>query len=101
VNDSDTMSRNISTVYHHSWLRGVTKYGGGDFESIRYLEQQPSYSKKGGVNDGNQYPLSSNVLVCHSIFHPTTTQFRETARVTWRFGRIDDDDDIEKLQQQI
>ena len=88
VNHNDT-SKNISTVYHHSWLRGVTKYGGGDFESIRYLEQPPSDIKNAIVNDDNQYPTSSNVLVCHSIFHPSNPQLRETARVTWRFGRIE------------
>ena len=35
---------------HRSWLRGGTKYGGGDFESLRYLEEG-----SGG-----------NVLVCDS-----------------------------------
>jgi hypothetical protein len=53
---------------HMSWMRGVTKYGGGDFESKRYLEQ-----------DGK-------VLVCESIFHPQD-QKREKARVTWKFLR--------------
>jgi hypothetical protein len=53
---------------HRSWLRGVTKYGGGEFESKRYLE-----------DDGN-------VLVCESIFHPTDPS-REKAQVIWRFRR--------------
>lgn len=53
---------------HMSWMRGVTKYGGGDFESKRYLEQ-----------DGK-------VLVCESIFFPQDEK-REKARVTWRFLR--------------
>jgi hypothetical protein len=53
---------------HRSWLRGVTKYGGGEFESKRYLE-----------DDGN-------VLVCESIFHPTDPS-REKAEVRWRFQR--------------
>jgi hypothetical protein len=52
---------------HNSWLRGVSKYGGGSFESIRYLE-------------------SPDVLVCESAFHPDDKQ-REVARVTWRFAR--------------
>jgi hypothetical protein len=52
---------------HKSWLRGVQKYGGGDFESKRYLE--------GG-----------KVFVCNTIFHPRD-QSREKARVTWRFRR--------------
>ena len=53
---------------HRSWLRGVQKYGGGSFESKRFLE-----------NEGS-------VLVCESIFHPTD-ESREKATVTWRFQR--------------
>jgi hypothetical protein len=53
---------------HRSWLKGVQKYGGGDFESKRYLEE-------GG-----------KVLVCETVFHPTD-KTREKARVTWRFLR--------------
>jgi hypothetical protein len=53
---------------HRSWLRGVTKYGGGDFESKRYLEQ-----------DGK-------VFVCETTFHPVD-ESREKAKVTWRFLR--------------
>jgi hypothetical protein len=53
---------------HRSWLRGVTKYGGGDFESKRYLEQ-----------DGK-------VFVCETTFHPIDGS-REKAKVTWRFLR--------------
>jgi hypothetical protein len=52
---------------HNSWLRGVSKYGGGSFESVRYME-------------------SPDVLVCESAFHPND-QNREVARVTWRFAR--------------
>lgn len=53
---------------HRSWLRGVSKYGGGSFESKRYLE-----------SDGK-------ILVCESIFHPDDDR-REKATVTWRFLR--------------
>jgi hypothetical protein len=53
---------------HRSWLRGVKKYGGGAFESKRYLEE------------------SGNVYVCESIFHPEDAA-REKARVTWRFQK--------------
>ena len=53
---------------HRSWLRGGTKYGGGDFESLRYLE-------------GN-----GQVLVCKSIFHPKDLS-KSDAIVTWRFKR--------------
>lgn len=58
---------NNGTV-HHSWLRGITKYGGGDFESIRYLE-----------NGGN-------ILVCESIFHPKDKK-RKKATITWKFQK--------------
>mmetsp|Transcript_25100 Transcript_25100/g.35155 ORF Transcript_25100/g.35155 Transcript_25100/m.35155 type:complete len:525 (+) Transcript_25100:139-1713(+) len=53
---------------HRSWLRGGVKYGGGDFESKRYLEQ-----------DGK-------VLVCESTFHPKDTT-RSKAQIAWRFLR--------------
>lgn len=53
---------------HKSWLRGGRKYGGGDFESTRYLEQ------------------NGDVLVCESVFHPRE-QDREKAFVTWKFLR--------------
>lgn len=53
---------------HRSWLRGVAKYGGGDFESKRYLED------------------NGKVLVCESTFHPKD-ETREAARITWRFLR--------------
>lgn len=51
---------------HHSWLKGVTKYGGGSFESRRYLEGM--------------------LLCCESTFHPNDPQ-RPAAQVTWRFTR--------------
>lgn len=52
---------------HRSWLKGVSKYGGGSFESLRYLD-------------------GPDILVCESTFHPTDAK-REPARVTWRFAR--------------
>lgn len=55
---------------HKSWLRGVNKYGGGSFESKRFLE-----------ND-------DNTLVCQSTFFPSDSS-REEASVTWRFRRAD------------
>ncbi|KAL3811277.1 hypothetical protein ACHAXA_009277 [Cyclostephanos tholiformis] len=55
---------------HRSWLRGGKKYGGGDFESLRYLEE--------GSN--------GSVLVCESTFHPNDIE-KELAVVTWRFKR--------------
>ena len=90
--DSDTICGGGGRIYHHSWLRGVTKYGGGDFESIRYLEQQPSYDKNiNDDQDGSQYhhTIASNILVCRSTFHPVSNsqKQREAARVTWRFIR--------------
>jgi hypothetical protein len=53
---------------HVSWLRGVTKYGGGSFESRRYLE-----------DDGTTY-------VCETIFHQNDPR-KDTANITWRFRR--------------
>jgi hypothetical protein len=53
---------------HHSWLRGVTKYGGGDFESVRYLRDDDS------------------ILVCESMFHPYNRK-RDPAHIQWRFRR--------------
>jgi hypothetical protein len=61
---------------HKSWLRGGLKYGGGDFESSRYLSE-----------DGNK-------LICTSIFYPRDPNMKKTAeknekltQVTWRFRR--------------
>jgi len=56
-------------VAHRSWLKGVTKYGGGDFESKRYLD-----------------PQNKNVLVTESTFHPADPS-RGPVKVTWRFLR--------------
>ena len=53
---------------HRSWLRGGSKYGGGDHESLRYLDE--------GSN--------GRVLVCESTFHPKDTS-KTKAFVTWRF----------------
>jgi len=53
-------------MVHRSWIRGVTKYGGGDFEAIRYLEQ-----------DGK-------VFVCETTFHPNDAR-RDKPQVTWKF----------------
>ena len=55
---------------HRSLLRRCTKYGGGDFESVRYLME-------GSTN---------NELVCKSTFHPTDSS-KEKATLTWRFKR--------------
>jgi hypothetical protein len=54
---------------HRSWLRGVRKYGGGDFESRRFL-----------TDDGNR-------LVCESEFHPQGGE-KDKAVITWTFERI-------------
>ena len=66
---------NNGTV-HHSWVVGVHKYGGGDFENKRYLKD------------------NGNMLICESTFHPRDLegdgghgQVREKASVTWRFLR--------------
>ena len=64
---------------HRSWIRGVTKYGGGDFEAKRYLE-----------HDGK-------VLVCETTFHPLDG--REKAEVTWRFLKNGETLDDERYKQ--
>jgi len=51
---------------HVSWLRGVKKYGGGAFESKRFL-------------DGDTY-------VCESTFHPNDSG-KQPNRIIWRFRR--------------
>ena len=53
---------------HFSILKGVKKYGGGDFQSKRYLE-----------SDGN-------VLVCESMFIPNGSG-KEIPSITWKFKR--------------
>lgn len=53
---------------HFSILKGVKKYGGGDFQSKRYLE-----------SDGD-------VLVCESMFIPNGSG-KEIPSITWRFKR--------------
>lgn len=59
---------NDGTV-HVSWTLGVKKYGGGSFESKRYLE-----------NNGDVY-------VCESTFHPDDSEGREKSQLAWRFLR--------------
>jgi len=54
---------------HVSWTYGVTRYGGGSFESKRYLE-----------NDGDVY-------VCESTFHPDEGVGREASYLKWKFLR--------------
>jgi hypothetical protein len=66
--NADAWWENNGTI-HHSWLRGVTKYGGGDFESIRYLEDEGS------------------TLICESIFHPSNVRRQDVARIRWCFSR--------------
>ena len=61
---------------HRSWLHGVQKYGGGSFESRRYISEE---------NDGESGDART-VLVCESTFHPRD-ESREKAKVTWRFLR--------------
>jgi hypothetical protein len=53
---------------HVSWLRGVTKYGGGCFESRRYLDDD------------------KDIFVCEGSFHPND-EMKEPSSITWRFRR--------------
>jgi hypothetical protein len=52
---------------HRSWIRGVKKFGGGDFENVRYLDR-----------DG--------FFICDTTFHPYEPD-REQANITWKFKR--------------
>jgi len=55
---------------HHSWLLGTKKYGGGDFESRRYL-----------VDEGK-------TLVCESKWHPKKKKKnKENKTLVWHFVR--------------
>ena len=54
---------------HVSWTIGVKKYGGGSFESKRYLE-----------NNGDVY-------VCESTFHPDDNVGRKPSFLKWKFIR--------------
>jgi hypothetical protein len=54
---------------HRSFLRGGKKYGGGDFESKRYLTE------------------NGNILICESTFHPRDAE-KSQAKITWKFARI-------------
>ena len=65
--EAESWWENDGTV-HVSWTYGVKKYGGGSFESKRYLE-----------NDGNVY-------VCESTFHPDDDG-REKSYLKWKFLR--------------
>lgn len=53
---------------HVSWMRGVTKYGGGSFQSRRYLEDDDT------------------VYVCESAFVPNEKS-RQPIKLTWKFER--------------
>jgi len=66
--EAESWWENNGTV-HVSWTYGVTRYGGGSFESKRYLE-----------NDGSVY-------VCESTFHPNDSEQREKSYLKWKFLR--------------
>jgi hypothetical protein len=53
---------------HVSWLRGVSKYGGGSFESRRSLQE------------------NSSVYVCETTFH-RNDRAKEDVSIVWRFRR--------------
>jgi hypothetical protein len=52
---------------HVSWLRGVTRYGGGQFESRRYMDGEDIY-------------------VCETTFHPNDPT-RQPNSIVWKFQR--------------
>jgi hypothetical protein len=51
---------------HKSWLVGGKKFGGGDFESTRYLE--------------------NDFYVCDTCFHPTTKGKKDVC-IKWTYER--------------
>jgi hypothetical protein len=65
--EAESWWENCGTV-HVSWMRGVTKYGGGSFESRRYLVD------------------NNTVYVCESSFFPNDPS-KEPIQITWRFQR--------------
>lgn len=52
---------------HRTWMRGYTRFGGGDFESSRYID-------------------SDGCLVCETTFHPNDSN-RKKPKLVWRFQR--------------
>ncbi|KAL7558099.1 hypothetical protein ACA910_020049 [Epithemia clementina (nom. ined.)] len=76
---------------HRSWLHGVQNYGGGSFESKRYLLRQvPSDQQQDDdddePSDNHDSWMNDAIYVCESTFHPRDTR-REKAHLTWRFQR--------------
>eukprot|EP00816_Leptocylindrus_hargravesii_P008607 CAMPEP_0196826238 /NCGR_PEP_ID=MMETSP1362-20130617/93521_1 /TAXON_ID=163516 /ORGANISM="Leptocylindrus danicus, Strain CCMP1856" /LENGTH=293 /DNA_ID=CAMNT_0042206797 /DNA_START=696 /DNA_END=1578 /DNA_ORIENTATION=+ len=63
---------------HISWMRGGKKWGGGDFESTRYLECDTDDEDDNGAV----------LLVCDTVFHPTD-EFREKSYISWKFRRVE------------
>ena len=55
---------------HRSWIRGVKKYGGGDFETKRFL-------------------TDDDKLVCESKFHAYGGGDKDKAAIRWTFERVE------------
>jgi hypothetical protein len=60
---------------HVSWLRGVSKYGGGSFESRRSLQE------------------NSSVYVCETMFH-RNDRAKEDVSIVWRFRRRESSESV-------
>jgi len=76
---------------HVSWMRGVRKYGGGDFEGRRYLQHEgikTDNEKSAANNDGDDKgkDLATTYYVCESAFHPNDPR-KGINRITWKFER--------------
>ena len=65
--DAESWWESEGTV-HVSWLRGVSRYGGGSFKSKRYLE------------DGGE------TYVCESTFY-FNDESKKKNKLTWRFRK--------------
>jgi hypothetical protein len=76
---------------HVSWMRGVRKYGGGDFESRRYLQYLDDDEKAAATTKTtdigtNDMQGKTTYYICESSFHPKDKN-KGINRITWKFER--------------
>ena len=75
---------------HVSWMRGVRKYGGGDFEGRRYLQHEgikTDNEKSAATNDNDKVTNNATTYyICESSFHPNDPR-KGINRITWKFER--------------
>ena len=75
---------------HVSWMRGVRKYGGGDFEGRRYLQHEDvkTDNEKSETSDASRKGINkaTSYYICESAFHPNDPR-KGINRITWKFER--------------